>query len=102
MKFNVYMDDIREVPDCLIGLWVPVRKVEDVIYLLKKGVVNDLSLDHDMGKDYLGGENLTGYELLCYMERDNLWPKGNIFVHSSNPVGQKKMLMVIEKHEREK
>jgi len=99
MKLNIYLDDIREIPNHLEGLWIPIRTAEDVIYLLKKGVVKDMSLDHDLGKDYFGHERLNGYELLCYMERDNLWPKGKIYVHSANPVGREKMLAVLKKRE---
>jgi hypothetical protein len=90
------MDDIREVPKYLVGLWVPIRKVADVIYLLEKGVVNDLSLDHDMGCDQFG-ELPTGYDLVCWMEREDVWPDGKISVHSANPVGRQKMLAVLEK-----
>jgi len=98
MKINIYMDDIRDVPDDMTGstVWVPIRKAEDVIYLLKKGVVDDMSLDHDMGRDTYG-ELMNGYELLCWMERNNVWPAGNIRVHSANPVGAAKMRAVIEK-----
>ena len=95
MKFNVYMDDIREVPECLDGLWVPIRKVSDVIYLLKKGIVGHMSLDHDMGKDYLGGSEPTGYDLLCWMERENVWNDGDIYIHTANPVGRNNMLAVV-------
>lgn len=92
---NVYIDDIRILPDYYKNsdeLWVPIRKVEDVIGLLQKGVVYDLSLDHDMGTD-----EPTGYDLMCWMERNNVWPKGNVYVHSANPVGAQKMQVVIDK-----
>ena len=90
------MDDIRHDPQRYEDeneVWIIQRKAEDVIRLLKKGVVNDLSLDHDMGP----GE-LTGYELLCWMEKNNIWPRGNVYVHSANPSGADKMRAVINRY----
>lgn len=89
------MDDVRNVPnewkqDDIV--WVPIRKAEDVISLLRQGVVENMSLDHDMGQC-----ETTGYELLCWMEMNNVWPSGQIWVHSANPVGCQSMAQVIKK-----
>jgi len=89
--FNVYMDDVRPIPAGLVGKWVPIRKVEDVIYLLEKGWVFNLSLDHDMG----AGE-ATGYDLVNWMERNDCWPHGTITIHSRNPVGAGNMRRALE------
>jgi len=97
---NVYMDDIRNIPEYWVNdedcPWVPIRKAEDVIYLLQLGIVNDLSLDHDMGNDSLGCKNLTGYELICWMKKASLWPKGTITIHSASHVGAQKMRQALK------
>lgn len=99
MKINIYMDDIRNPPkeEWEEYQWIPARKAEDVIYLLRMGVVEHMSLDHDMGI----GE-ITGYELLAWMEEHDVWPSGNIWVHSANPTGAQQMALIIEKHQKEK
>ena len=101
MKINIYMDDIRNIShnyeDSLDGLWVPIRSVQDVIYLLNQGVVENMSLDHDMGS-----YEDTGYDLLTWMEERNVWPSGYIVVHSANPSGANRMRQVIKKWEENK
>lgn len=93
MKINVYLDDCRPGP--LSSEWVIVRSAKSAMVLLKCGIVNDMSLDHDMGNN-----EPTGYELLLWMEENNIWPSGNISVHSANLSGATKMKLAIESHER--
>ena len=83
---NVFLDDIRPLPDNYIGEWMIVRRVDEVQKLLREGKVEALSLDHDLGLD-----QPTGYNLVCWMERENIWPSGMISVHSANPVGAANM-----------
>ena len=105
--FNVYMDDLRPGPNNgfngqEIGWedWVIVRSTENVKTLLKLNLINDLSLDHDMGYNSINpsNENPSGKALVLWMIENNCWPKGNIFVHSANPIGSKSMRELIEKH----
>ena len=91
IKMNVYLDDVRSGP--VSPDWVIVRGVDNAMILLQQGLVNDLSLDHDMGPN-----EATGYELLCWMEENNIWPSGNVSVHSANPVGAAKMHQAIDAH----
>jgi len=95
---NVFMDDRRTpmadneeevVPD---KNWVIARTIDDTKTLLSAGVVCDLSLDHDMGLDK-GTE--TGYDLVKWMEEFNVWPLGNIMVHSANIVGRQNMVAAL-------
>lgn len=106
MLLNIFMDDIRDAPgmgyyDSVSwerpeDMWVPARKVEDVMYLLEQGVVNNLSLDHNMGKDQNGYNQTDGYELVCWMEKSGNWPKGKITVHSAGFTGKQKMEAVLK------
>lgn len=97
---DVFMDDVRQGPDLEICTYerpqIITRTISDTIYLLKQGIVHDMSLDHDMGY----GD--SGYDLLCWMERSNTWPKGNIHVHSANPTGAARMQQVIDKWKESK
>ena len=101
-RFNVFMDDVRlgpmlqyngmpgpfgEVPD---PTWVIVRDIEVVKTLLREDLIENLSLDHDMGQD---PEN--GYTLCAWMQDCDYWPHGVISVHSANPTGKAKMLALL-------
>lgn len=101
--FNVFLDDVRSGPKNETdewgishsdwNAWVICRSIVQVKELLVKELINDLSLDHDLG------ENLpTGYDLLCWMERQDTWPKGMVIVHSANPIGRQQMESVIRRH----
>ena len=104
MKINVYLDDMRTPKsvrrigneDVEIGdpRWVITRTIEDTKVLLLAGIVNHMSLDHDLGP----GD--TGYDLVTWMESENVWPAGSIQVHSANPVGKQNMLAVLAKNNR--
>lgn len=111
---KLWLDDIRPAPEG----WTHVKTVQDAITFLKTGQVTEASLDHDLGAcdeclrgmteaqwlveagyksmpncDHFG----TGYNLVCWMEENNVWPS-LIRVHSSNPVGRQRMQQVINKH----
>lgn len=51
---KVFLDDERDAPDG----WVKTRWPNEVIALLQAGLVEELSLDHDLGDDERG----TGYD----------------------------------------
>lgn len=98
MFLDIFMDDIRNLPDSYKeengcgSCWIIQRRVDDVVGLLKRGLVRDMSLDHDMG---IGQD--TGYDLLDWMERFDIWPKGRIDIHSANPVGAQRMNQVLQR-----
>jgi hypothetical protein len=80
---RVWLDELRPPPD---DTWTWARTVEDVIALLDRGDVRDLSLDHD----------LEGREVCLWMAEHDTWPATTIAVHSANPVGVDYMCGVIE------
>jgi hypothetical protein len=88
---KVYLDDIRSPLDD----WdVIVRNYESCIEILKTGKVTELSLDHDLGTER------TGYDVLCWIEfhvKEENFKTPIIYVHSSNPVAQEKMILTVEK-----
>ena len=93
---DIFLDDTREPGDVYTesGKWVVARDIETVKSWLYKGLVRNMSLDHDLGLPE------TGYDLLCWMEATNTWPKGDIVVHSKNVVGRQNMLAVLANRER--
>ena len=79
MDLRVFLDDERTAP---VG-WHQVRWPDEVIELLKKGKVSEISLDHDLGDDERG----TGYDVVLWIEEQVITqgfcpPK--ISVHSAN------------------
>ncbi|MHA2280038.1 MAG: cyclic-phosphate processing receiver domain-containing protein [Promethearchaeota archaeon] len=109
-KFNVYLDDVREghnngYMSTVIGWedWVVVRHIEHVKTLLKARLVNEMSLDHDMGDNSSTGEpNPSGKDLVKWMIETNNWPDGFISVHSANPDGARDMRELVERHNRQR
>lgn len=83
---KVFLDDQREAPEG----WVRAYWPDEVIALLEKGGVVELSLDHDLGDDERG----TGYDVIVWIEeavalRGFVPPK--ITVHSANSPASDKM-----------
>src|SRR5574337_895123 len=101
--FNVYLDDSRigpcsdyEASDFHITVgwenWAIVRSVKIVKELLTAGLVNDLSLDHDMAyNSETGKENENGANLVRWMIENNTYPKGIITIHSQNLIKAQQM-----------
>lgn len=102
---KLFLDDVREPfkYGCL-GFEV-ARNAKQAIELLQTGKVTFASLDHDLAWEHYPWNDTgnpykeeTGYDVLCWIESNNIWPEDGIKVHSMNPVGKEKMLKVIEKH----
>lgn len=95
---NVFPDDVRNPVYCIEGYcysdWVWVRTAEEAIELLRTGKVKVISLDHD-----LGPFQKTGYDVLLWMEENDVWPE-TIHIHSMNPVGRQRMFAVLEARRR--
>lgn len=111
---KLWLDDFRPAPSG----WIWVKTVDEAKQYLLAGDIEDASLDHDLGactkclngrsaKDWLIEHNYTQmpncehmgtwYTLVCWMEENDIWPKNKPTVHSSNPVGRKKMQVAIDK-----
>ena len=83
---KVYLDDERTTPDG----WERVYWPDEAIALLEKGIVSEISLDHDLGDDERG----TGYDVVLWLEEavvlnDFIPPK--MKVHSANSSARQKM-----------
>jgi hypothetical protein len=83
--------------------WVRALTPEEVIEWLRRGEVSNLSLDHDLGLH--GSTERTGYTVLLWLEKqlgDGRWahPLPQLSVHSTNPVGRKRMFAAIRTIQR--
>lgn len=93
---RVWVDDVREPPGREDAeddyLWA--RTYDEAIFLLAHQKVEVISLDHD-----LGGSK-TGYDIVCWIEEQVYYgrmPLPQIFCHSQNPVGRRRILAAVER-----
>ena len=83
---KIHLDDERPTPDG----WQNCRWPEEVIELLKAGVVTHLSLDHDLGDDTHG----TGYDVVLWIEEQVAttdFEPPEIVVHSASVSARARM-----------
>lgn len=87
---NLWLDDKRDPP----AGWVWVKTAQDAIAQLQTGLVEWVSLDHDLGpRDKCG----TGYHVVRYMIEYGVWPP-YVTVHSGNSVEHPKMLADLKRY----
>jgi len=92
-RMKVWLDDERPMPPEFNR---HMKTAEDAIAMLATGLVETISLDHDLGAE----KNGTGYDVACFIERaaysGQLAPI-EIMIHSANPVGRERMEQAIAK-----
>ena len=92
---RIYLDDERPTPPG----WVRAYWPADVIALLERGGVTDVSLDHDLGDDARG----TGYDVVLWIE-EAVATRGfvspTLTVHSANAAARVRMEAGIRSIER--
>jgi hypothetical protein len=83
---KIFLDDCRPTPEG----WARAYWPDEVKELLKKGNVEVISLDHDLGDDERG----TGYSVLLWIEEQvelaNYKPP-EILIHTDNGPARQKM-----------
>lgn len=73
------------------------RTYSEGIAQLKKTKWETLLLDHDLGCfDEKTGREKTGYDIVCWLERNPKYLPKRIQLVTSNPVGRSRMLQVIQ------
>lgn len=90
-ELNLWLDDVRPVPDGFTG----AHSVNEAIRLVKECEhFAAASLDHDLGDyEHDGGDAI---KFVDWMAEWGMWPSGDIYIHSSNPVGRDNMRRTIE------
>lgn len=86
----LWVDDLRPAPS---GQWAWVTTADAAIRLLRIGIVEIASLDHDLGPDSLPGTAITDF-----MAEHNIWPPAGVAIHSANPVGRATMQATIDRY----
>lgn len=91
---NLWVDDFRNPPETEQWEWAKTYQLALALLCVKLDSYQVVSFDHDLG------EEKTGYDLLCDIER---WVHSGLVrylpelqVHSANPVGYAKMIRVID------
>lgn len=118
---KLWLDDVRDPNEHGAIGFTWAKTYAEAIRYLKSGLVTFASLDHDIGAcqdcidhDYHIGDMQTaettffnrcphaesGYNVVCWMEENNVWPIDGTRVHSMNPVGRQRMQQVIDGHYR--
>ena len=100
---RVFLDDKRTTPPGWVRCYTPAQVIE----CLEQGTVTDLSLDHDLGLVNDDGQEITGYDVLLWLEEtvclgDWNYTIPEITVHSDNSSARQKMLLAIESINRRK
>lgn len=116
MGIKLWLDDIRDPMKHGYFDFYWVKNYQDAIDLLSTGKVAYASLDHDIGACkscvdslmHIGDMKTTettffnrcpheksGYDVICWMKLNNVWPVDGVRVHSMNPVGKYRMDSVV-------
>lgn len=97
---KLWLDDVRPpwLHGCIGYEWV--KTAEDAITLLATGKVTKADLDHDLSEKATLGDwdgEATGFEVVCWMRDNNMWPVDGVHVHSVNEKGRERMQALIDK-----
>lgn len=102
---NLWLDDVREPWKHGALGWEWAKTADEAIALLATGKVVKASLDHDLAFEHYPWNDKgppykekNGYDVVCWMEENNVWPPEGVTVHSMNPVGRDRMMKVIARH----
>jgi hypothetical protein len=102
---RVWLDDDLETRRAPEG-WVHVRTAREACFLLRTGLVAELSLDNDLNNGADPSEFGSGYEVVDFLEEQHaaegrpLWPEDGIHLHTANSSAAKRMKLAIESLER--
>jgi len=101
--YSLYLDDVRDPKaQAPYGEWVIARSVDEAMkVIIVRGVPNHISFDHDLG------DGPTGYNFVnslwvyldetLFVKGKNLLPDNFTYsVHSTNPVGAKRIRDAME------
>lgn len=87
---HLFLDDLRVVPNGFSGV---KSYLEFTDFILKNGLPEFISFDHDLG------EEKTGYDCAKWLVEycmNNKFPLPEFFVHSQNPVGKENIQRLLD------
>ena len=87
-KLKIWLDDERDPENWEHSGWTWVKTATECIEILKKGNVEEISFDHDLG-EINGKQEKTGYDVVRWIEAEvfnnpNYLPPQEMDAHSSN------------------
>lgn len=90
---RLVIDDFRTFPDAFHArtYW------EGILQLDEEGPWNTLYLDHDLGCFTTEGKELTGYDVLTFLEKCPEFIPDEIILVTANPVAKNRMLQALQK-----
>ena len=93
---TLLIDDQRKLPADRVA-----RTYQEGIDALAERHWDILYLDHDLG-DFsgVGGRELTGYDIACWLERNPQHLPDRIEIVTNNPVGRNRIEAVLRKRHR--
>ena len=98
---RVWLDDdltTRRAPEG----WIHVRTAREACFLLRTGLVAELSLDNDLNNGDHPSEFGSGNEVVDFLEEQHgvegrpLWPEDGINLHTANSSARDRMMQAIE------
>lgn len=93
-RIKVWLDDTRVPPN---SDWIHVATAGATITLLESGLVEYVSLDHDLGMARPSEDEEvcgTGYDVLVWMEEQvhtSMWRVPTILIHTANVAARVRM-----------
>lgn len=93
---TLLIDDQRNLPADRVA-----RTYQEGIDALAEGHWDVLYLDHDLG-DFsgVGGRELTGYDIACWLERNPQHLPDRIEIVTNNPAGRSRIKAVLQRCHR--
>jgi hypothetical protein len=102
MKKYLLIDDLRTPDMVMPGHFITesytitvARSYEDGISALQRESWDVLYLDHDLGDK--SAREMTGYDVICFIEMNPDLKPGKVVPVTSNPVGRQRINQVIAK-----
>lgn len=92
---RLWLDDLRDPTHHGRVGWTWVKTADEAIALLQTGRVVQASLDHDLDIHATLGlppTTRTGYDVVLWMDANNVYPPCGVDVHSMNPTGRPRMI----------
>lgn len=96
----LWLDDYRRPPT---SDWTWAKNHDEAVALLKTGMVRFASLDHDLSEEHYRDQtgkkfrDKTGYDVMVWMEENEIWPEKGTRIHTMNASAKPKMVELVNK-----
>ena len=100
---RLWLDDMRDPAAFGCTGYVWVKNYDQAVAALATGKVTFASLDHDLSIETAYNHGVpppgekTGFDVICWMEENGVWPREGVVCHSANPTGRARMMQIIDR-----